>query len=115
MSLPSNEKGFKDKLYWTRDQAHPAAAAAARAARRTPPHTSAREQVHLLTPTHTLTLTLTRGQVHLLRRLQKELVGRVRSLRFFEAVRTVQRGGSLPGLAAGQLPLAEPCSSHTPS
>ena len=36
MSLPSNEKGFKDKLYWTRDQAHPAAAAAARAARRTP-------------------------------------------------------------------------------
>ena len=74
VSLPSNEKGFKDKLYWTRDQAHPAAAAAARAARRTPPHTSAREQVHLLTPTLTLTLTLTRGQVHLLRRLQKELV-----------------------------------------
>jgi len=31
-------------------------------------------------------------QVHLLRRLQKELTGRVRSLRFFEAVRSVQCG-----------------------
>jgi SNF2 family DNA or RNA helicase len=33
-----------------------------------------------------------RDQVHLLRRLQKELTGRVRSLRFFESVRKAQRG-----------------------
>ena len=33
----------------------------------------------------------TRDQVHLLRRLQKEVTGRVRSLRFFENVRKLQR------------------------
>lgn len=32
-----------------------------------------------------------RDQVHLLRRLQKELTGRIRSLRFFEGVRNAQR------------------------
>ena len=35
----------------------------------------------------------TRDQVHLLRRLQKEVTGRVRSLRFFENVRRLQREG----------------------
>jgi hypothetical protein len=34
-----------------------------------------------------------REQTHLLRRLSKELVARVRSLRFFEVVRKIQRGG----------------------
>ena len=32
-------------------------------------------------------------QVHLLRRLQKEMTGRVRSLRFFETVRKMQQQG----------------------
>lgn len=59
VALPPEEKSFKDKMAWVRDQ------------------------------------------VHLLRRLQKELTGRVRSLRFFEAVRSVQSGGELPGKAAG--------------
>lgn len=36
-----------------------------------------------------------REQTHLLRRLSKELVARVRSLRFFEVVRKIQRGGQL--------------------
>ena len=35
----------------------------------------------------------TRDQVHLLRRLLKELTARVRSLRFFENVRLLQRDG----------------------
>lgn len=35
-----------------------------------------------------------REQTHLLRKLAKELVARVRSLRFFEVVRKIQRGGS---------------------
>ena len=34
-----------------------------------------------------------REQTHLLRKLSKELVARVRSLRFFEVVRKIQRGG----------------------
>eukprot|EP00965_Chrysotila_dentata_P055301 1835309-Pleurochrysis_carterae.AAC.3 len=63
VGLPDNEKQFKDKMAWVRDQ------------------------------------------VHLLRRLQKEMTGRVRSLRFFEKVRELQvacraprtyRGGARP-------------------
>ncbi|WVQ76242.1 hypothetical protein IAR50_005907 [Cryptococcus sp. DSM 104548] len=34
-----------------------------------------------------------REQTHLLRKLSKELVGRVRSLRFFEVIRKIQQGG----------------------
>ena len=49
VAISDKEKGFKDRMAWTRDQ------------------------------------------VHLLRRLQKEVTGRVRSLRFFENVRTLQR------------------------
>ena len=48
----------------------------------------------------------TRDQVHLLRRLQKEVTGRLRSLRFFENVRTLQRENlaAAPGAAAAPKP-----------
>ena len=39
-------------------------------------------------------------QVHLLRRLQKEVTGRVRSLRFFENVRKLQSDGGAAAIAA---------------
>lgn len=46
----------------------------------------------------------TRDQVHLLRRLQKEMTGRVRSLRFFENVRLLQRDGNAFTGASGSAP-----------
>ena len=60
-----------------------------------------------------------RDQVHLLRRLQKELVGRVRSLRFFERVRMQQRGERIPveggkGGSNGDLALLSCCGHAAP-
>lgn len=54
-----------------------------------------------------------REQTHLLRRLSKELVARVRSLRFFEVVRKLQRNGDeakqvLEGSACGHRPSTQP-------
>jgi hypothetical protein len=53
----------------------------------------------------------TRDQVHALRRLQKELTGRVRSLRFFENVRKLQRGDG----PYAQAPLAKTASPNRAS
>lgn len=51
-----------------------------------------------------------REQTHLLRRLSKELVARVRSLRFFEVVRKLQRNGK-----EAQLVLEGSACEHKPS
>ena len=58
VKIPAEEKVFKDKMCWTRDQ------------------------------------------VHLLRRLTKEVTGRVRSLRFFENVRKLQQEGGAADFVA---------------
>ena len=59
----------------------------------------------------------TRDQVHLLRRLQKEVTGRVRSLRFFENVRMLQRqqgGGRADGAAAASAKSPAPLLAGRP-
>ena len=50
----------------------------------------------------------TRDQVHLLRRLQKELTARIRSLRFFENVRMLQKQQQQQGAGSSGAALASP-------
>ena len=87
VKISEKEKNFKDKMMWTRDQV------------------SNKGKLgpclllpSLLSPSLPPSLA---PQVHLLRRLQKEVTGRVRSLRFFVNVRDLQREGADRVLANG--------------